>query len=64
MFPPGSVTQHPNGVRFSAFDEQGEMLREQVYFSIGGGFIVADRRSRSNDSDLSAGDSLPLHQRG
>ena len=42
MFPPGSVTQHPNGVRFSAFDEQGEILREQVYFSIGGGFIVAD----------------------
>ena len=42
MFPPGSVTQHPNGVRFSAFDEQGEMLRERVYFSIGGGFIVAD----------------------
>jgi L-serine dehydratase len=42
MFPPGSVTQHPNGVRFAAFDEQGEMLREQVYFSIGGGFIVAD----------------------
>jgi L-serine dehydratase len=42
MFPPGSVTQHPNGVRFAAFDEQGEILRERVYFSIGGGFIVAD----------------------
>jgi L-serine dehydratase len=42
MFPPGSATQHPNGVKFSAFDEQGEMLREQVYFSIGGGFIAAD----------------------
>jgi L-serine dehydratase len=42
MFPPGSVAQHPNGVRFSAFDEQGEIVREQVYFSIGGGFIVAD----------------------
>src|SRR5271170_2713294 len=42
MFPPGSVTQHPNGVKLSAFDDQGEILREQVYFSIGGGFIVAD----------------------
>ena len=29
-------------MKFSAFDEQGEMLREQVYFSVGGGFIVAD----------------------
>ena len=45
MFPPGSVTQHPNGVRFSALDEQGEVLHEQVYFSIGGGFIVADGES-------------------
>ncbi len=42
MFPPGSVTQHPNGVRFFAFDEQGEILREKVYFSIGGGFVVSD----------------------
>ncbi len=42
MFPPGSAIKHPNGVRFAAFNEQGEMLREQVYFSIGGGFIVAD----------------------
>ena len=36
------MTAHPNGVKFSAFDEQGEMLREQIYFSVGGGFIVAD----------------------
>ena len=42
MFPPNAVTAHPNGVKFSAFDEQGEPLREQVYFSVGGGFIVAD----------------------
>jgi len=42
MFPPGAVTPHPNGVKFSAFDAQGAPLREQVYFSIGGGFIIAD----------------------
>jgi L-serine dehydratase len=42
MFPPGAVTQHPNGVKFSAFDRNGALLREQVYFSIGGGFIVQD----------------------
>ena len=42
MFPPNAVTAHPNGVKFSAFDEQGKMLREQTYFSIGGGFIIAD----------------------
>ncbi len=42
MFPPGAATQHPNGVRFTAFDANGFPLREQVYFSIGGGFIVED----------------------
>jgi L-serine dehydratase len=34
-----SYTQHPNGMEFSLFDEGGECLDQQVYFSIGGGFI-------------------------
>ena len=42
MFPPGAQTHHPNGVRFAAFDGGGRVLREQVYFSIGGGFIARD----------------------
>jgi L-serine dehydratase len=42
MIPPGAVTQHPNGVRFTAFDAAGNVLRSGTYFSIGGGFIVAD----------------------
>ncbi len=51
MFPPNAVTAHPNGVKFSAFDEQGEMLREQTYFSIGGGFIVADGETAPSTQD-------------
>jgi L-serine dehydratase len=42
MLPPGAVTQHPNGVRFSAFDASGTLLLMRTFFSIGGGFIVAD----------------------
>jgi len=42
MIPPEAVTQHPNGVRFSAFDASGNVLMTRTYFSIGGGFIVAD----------------------
>ena len=42
MFPPEAVTQHPNGVRFTAFSAADEPLLQRVYFSIGGGFIVAD----------------------
>jgi L-serine dehydratase len=42
MIPPGAVTQHPNGVRFTAFDAVGNVVVTRTYFSIGGGFIVAD----------------------
>jgi L-serine dehydratase len=42
MLPPGAVTQHPNGVRFTAFDAAGAAILTRTFFSIGGGFIVAD----------------------
>jgi len=42
MFPEGAQTQHPNGVRFSAFDNTGATLASDIFFSIGGGFIVSD----------------------
>ena len=42
MLPPGARTQHPNGMRFTASDAQGATLLESTWFSIGGGFIVAD----------------------
>ncbi len=42
MYPPGSTTQHPNGVRFTAFDAAQHLLLTRTFFSIGGGFIVAD----------------------
>jgi L-serine dehydratase len=42
MLPPGAVTQHPNGVRFTAFDADHHELLLRTFFSIGGGFIVAD----------------------
>ncbi len=42
MTPPGAHTQHPNGIRFTAFDVLGAPLFSATYFSIGGGFIVED----------------------
>ncbi len=61
MFPPGAVTQHPNGVRFKAFDTNGRLLRETTYFSIGGGFIVADGVSPDPDeTSHSPGESIPF----
>lgn len=31
---------HPNGMRISAFDQNGDTLLSKVYFSVGGGFVV------------------------
>jgi L-serine dehydratase len=31
---------HPNGMRFTAFDERGGVLRSEEFYSTGGGFIV------------------------
>jgi L-serine dehydratase len=42
MTPPGAHTQHPNGVRFTACDDDGATLFSGTYFSVGGGFIVED----------------------
>ncbi|SEF89196.1 L-serine ammonia-lyase [Thermomonospora echinospora] len=35
-----SLPGHPNGMRFTAFDANGEELRSRVYYSVGGGFVV------------------------
>lgn len=37
-----SLPKHPNGLRFVAYDVNEKALREQIYYSIGGGFIVTD----------------------
>ena len=41
MYPVAGVTSHPNGVLFSAFDDQGALLHKEVFYSIGGGFILS-----------------------
>lgn len=34
---------HPNGMRFSCFGENGDLLATNEYFSVGGGFVVNDK---------------------
>ncbi|MGW0193118.1 L-serine ammonia-lyase [Nonomuraea sp. NPDC003201] len=38
-----SLPEHPNGMRFTAYDADGEQLKEKVYFSVGGGFVVDEK---------------------
>jgi len=35
-----SLPYHPNGMRFSAYDRGGELLRSRTSYSVGGGFVV------------------------
>lgn len=47
MYPPGAATQHPNGLRLTAFDAGGSILSTKTCFSIGGGFLLEDGESAS-----------------
>lgn len=37
-----SLPKHPNGMRFQAFDAAGVILKEMIYYSVGGGFVLSD----------------------
>ena len=32
---------HANGMKFSAYDESGNLLLEKIYYSVGGGFVIS-----------------------
>ena len=34
---------HPNGMRFSVFGENGDLLATNEYYSVGGGFVVNEK---------------------
>jgi L-serine dehydratase len=42
MYPDAAVHSHPNGMRFTAFNENGVTIADEVFYSIGGGFIVSE----------------------
>jgi L-serine dehydratase len=42
MYPDTAVVSHPNGMRFTAFDENGVTFADEVFYSVGGGFIVSE----------------------
>jgi L-serine dehydratase len=48
---------HSNGMRFTACDEQGAVLRQRIYYSVGGGFIVNDR---AGEGDVIVADATEL----
>lgn len=47
-----SLPQHPNGMRFCAFDTNGDLLATNEYFSIGGGFVVNERTQLNHGENV------------
>ena len=41
MYPDPETPTHPNGMRFSAFLADGSLIAREVFYSIGGGFILS-----------------------
>jgi L-serine dehydratase len=38
-----ALPRHPNGMQFTAFDETGGIVAEDVIYSLGGGFIISEK---------------------
>ena len=45
------LPKHTNGMRLSAFDNEGNLLVSQVYYSIGGGFITTEENYDKNPTE-------------
>ena len=45
-----SLPFHSNGMKIQAFDDEGKLLIEKIYYSVGGGFVVDEEHC--NDSPI------------
>jgi L-serine dehydratase len=46
-----ALPYHSNGVKFVAFDAEGNLVTERRYFSVGGGFVVSQEEADSPMND-------------
>jgi L-serine dehydratase len=53
-----AMAEHPNGMKFHAYDRDGQLLRESRYLSVGGGFVVTP--GAGNTQVIAAHDKLPF----
>ncbi|MEI6600354.1 MAG: L-serine ammonia-lyase [Comamonadaceae bacterium] len=52
-----AMVEHPNGMKFSAIDAQGKLLKQSKYLSVGGGFVVT--AGAANEAVLHAFEKTP-----
>lgn len=55
-----SLPYHPNGMRFEAFNCNGDEIHTAVYYSVGGGFVVDEAAATGDDPIVEARVELPL----
>lgn len=51
---------HPNGMRFTAFDTQNQVLQQKIYYSVGGGFIVEHEHAVQDRSIIQDTHQIPF----
>ncbi|MBL4612942.1 MAG: L-serine ammonia-lyase [Emcibacter sp.] len=54
----GLLPHHTNGMGFKAFDQNGDLLSRDNYYSIGGGFVLSEAEMGKNAPDI-AQDPVP-----
>ena len=57
MYRREALAEHPNGMKFSAHDVSGKLLKQAKYLSVGGGFVVT--AGSSNEAVLSEYQKVP-----
>ena len=50
---------HPNGMRFTAYGDDGASLRERAYYSVGGGFVADEDQAAAGSDDQPPGPGGP-----
>jgi L-serine dehydratase len=58
------LPRHSNGMRFTALGDDGRTLREEDYYSVGGGFIVRGAESEAREATSHAPPPYPFESGG
>jgi len=59
MYPDPEHPTHPNGMRFTVFDATGNAIAADVFYSIGGGFILSAKELEQSASSSAAKRNVP-----
>ncbi|MGH1432136.1 MAG: L-serine ammonia-lyase [Neptuniibacter sp.] len=56
-----SLPKHPNGMHFKASDAAGIILHDNIYYSVGGGFVLSDAEAGQDKTEQEPEPKLLFH---